>query len=172
MAQSADAGLSKSSGQLTKEQVEALEARRMFLLRTLDLAFAPALIARALAAVGLTAHDLAVATGAHVRTASSWLDEAKPEPKIKVHRERLQALKRVTRFIVDDGTVSYQEADWLREPNGRADLKTPLDLVGEGKWKQAGQLYCDDVAVSVPSMFFPTQDEIEARQHDENVRIR
>jgi hypothetical protein len=133
----------------------------MALLEYLDLAFAPALIAQALVQVGLTAQDLADATGANVRTVSGWLDESRPEPKKRQHQERLRDLKRVARFIVDDGTISFQEADWLRDPHGRADLRTPLKLVGEGEWKEAGRLYCDDVAIAVPPMFQPAGEAKE-----------
>jgi hypothetical protein len=136
----------------------------MGLLELLDLAFAPVLIARALVQVGLTGQDLADATGANVRTVSGWLDESRPEPKKRQHQDRLRDLKRVTRLIVDDGTISYQEADWLREPHGRADLKTPLKLIREGEWKQAGRLYCDDVAISVPPIF-SSEEEIEEEGH-------
>jgi transposase len=135
----------------------------MGLLELLELAFAPALIARALKHVGLTAQDLADATGANVRTVSGWLDESRPEPKKRQHQDRLRDLKRVTRLIVDDGTISYQEADWLREPHGRADLKTPLKLISEDEWKQAGRLYCDDVAIAVPSLF-ASDEEIGAKE--------
>lgn len=157
MAHSVDADLSRVVRSLPPKEVEALQARRMGLLELLELAFAPTLIARALVHVGLTAQDLADATGANVRTVSGWLDESRPEPKKRQHQDRLRDLKRVTRLIVDDGTISYQEADWLREPHGRADLKTPLKLIGEGEWQQAGRLYCDDVAIAVPPIF--TSDE-------------
>ncbi|HEX6204190.1 MAG TPA: hypothetical protein VFZ29_00085 [Solirubrobacterales bacterium] len=148
---------------LEREEIEHLKARRRQLLETLDLAFSPAVIARALVQVGLVPQDLADATGAHVRTVSAWLDESKPEPKKREHQERLRELKRVTRFIVDDGTICLQEVDWLREPHARVDLQTPLQLIRKGEWREAGQLYCDDVAIEIPSIFLPMKVESEER---------
>ena len=172
MAHPIDAGLSRSARPLPQREVEALQGRRMGLLEILDLAFAPALIARALVRVGLTAQDLADATGANVRTVTGWLDDSKPEPKKRRHQECLRDLKRVTRFIVDDGTISYQEADWLREPHGRADLRTPLKLICLGEWRRAGRLYCDDVAIEVPSIFLSNEEEAEERDQDRRLERR
>jgi hypothetical protein len=145
----------RAARQLDSTQRDALRERRKRLLAALDHAFAPARIVGALAEAGLTAGDLAIASGAHERTASAWLDDSRPGPKIKHHQERLRELKLVTRFMVDNGTIAYQEADWLRDPHRGADLKTPLELIHGGEWKLAGRLYCDDVAVEPPAMFLP-----------------
>ena len=120
---------------------------------TLDRALAPGRVAWALAQIGVTAADLAAATGANKRTAATWLDEPLVDPKKKIHQVRLRELKEVTRFIVDDGTIPNQEADWLRHPNRSVDFSTPLDLIREGRWKHAGRLYCEDVAAEVPALF-------------------
>jgi hypothetical protein len=139
-------------------EVNALRRWREGRLAALDGALAPAKIARALTMAGLTAADIAVATGAHERTASSWLDESRPEPKKKLHQERLRDAKRVVRFVVADGTIAYQEADWFRDPNMNADLMTPLELIGQGDWKLAGRIYCEDVSVAIPKMFQGDED--------------
>jgi len=171
MAHPVDADLARTVRPLPPKEVEALQGRRMGLLEYLDLAFAPALIANALVHVGLSAQDLADATGANVRTVTGWLDDSRPEPKKRRHQERLRDLKRVTRFIVDDGTISYQEADWLREPHARADLKTPLKLISEGQWRQVGRLYCDDVAIATPPVFV-AQEEVEEEDGDRRLERR
>lgn len=40
---------------------------------------------------------------------------------------------------------------WLREPNTAADLSTPLELVAEGRWKDAGRIYCEELAAEGPA---------------------
>ncbi len=57
--------------------------------------------------------------------------------------------------MVDDGTIAYQEADWLRYPNRSADFETPLELIAKGKLKEAAYVYGDDVATQVPDEFLP-----------------
>lgn len=144
---------STSIRQMEASEVHALHAWREDRLAALDGALAPGRIVKALAFLGLTGADLAVATGAHERTVSSWLDDSRPEPKKKAHQERLRELKRVARFVVDDGTIVYQEADWLRDPNLNADLLTPLQLIGRDEWRRAGRIYCEDVSIPIPRMF-------------------
>lgn len=124
----------------------------------LDRAFTPGRMAWALARIGLTAADLAASTGANPRTAATWLDEPLIDPKKKIHQVRLRELIEVTRFIVDDGTIPNQEADWLRYPNRSIDFSTPLDLIREGKWKRAGRLYCEDVAAEIPELFMSERE--------------
>jgi nitroreductase len=136
----------------TTDQVE-VEARREALLKQLDQAIAPGWVLLALRAVGLNAADISVAVGANPRTAASWLEEDPPLIKKKRHQQRIRELKEVTRFIVANGVISLQEADWLRDPNRGADFSTPLELIGVGKWQEAGRLYCGDVGAEVPPMF-------------------
>jgi hypothetical protein len=125
----------------------------VFLLGLLDDAIAPGRTVQALAQVGITAEDLAVALTANARTTASWLVGDPKDIRKKQHRERIRQLKEVSRFIVDTGTISGQEADWLRDPNRSADFRTPLDLIRAGRWKEAGRLYCDDVALNPPPQF-------------------
>jgi hypothetical protein len=139
--------------QLNSLEQEEVEAQRLETLQTLDRALSPGRVAWALTQLGVTASDLAVATGANQRTAASWLDEPLADPKKKIHQIRLRELKEVARHIVDDGTIPGQEPDWLRYPNRSADFKTPLDLIRDGEWKRAGRLYCEDVAIDVPVLF-------------------
>lgn len=139
--------------QLNSADLERVEARRKELIATLDGAIAPGRVVKALAIVGLTASDIAVATGANQRTAAGWLDEEHPTIKKKRHQQRLRELKEVARFIVGNGTIAYQEADWLRDPNRAVDFATPLELIGEGQWKEAARIYCDDVVAEVPPIF-------------------
>jgi hypothetical protein len=138
---------------LNSSDQQRIEKRRHELLASLDSAIAPGLVARALTRVGLTASDLAVATGANRRTVTAWLDEAGPAIKKKRHRERLRELKEVTRFIVGNGAIAEQEADWLRDPNRAVDFSTPLELIGQGRWREAARIYCDDVIAKVPRIF-------------------
>jgi hypothetical protein len=138
---------------LNSPDQQQVEDRRRKLLSSLDSAIAPGLVARALVEIGLTASDLAVATGANYRTAMAWLDEPRPTIKKKRHQQRLRELKEVARFIVGNGAVAYQEADWLRDPNRAVDFSTPLELIGEGSWKEAARIYCDDVIAEVPRIF-------------------
>jgi hypothetical protein len=139
--------------QLNSLQQEELEEQRIEMLVILARAIAPGRVAGALALLGITAADLASATGANKRTATTWLDEPFSDPKKMVHQVRLRELKEVVRHIVDDGTIPGQEADWLRYPNRSIDFSTPLDLVREGKWKQAGRLYCEDIGAETPRLF-------------------
>jgi hypothetical protein len=125
----------------------------MQLLTLLDGAIAPGRAVQALAEVGINAEDLAVALKANARTTAIWLTGSPAEIRRKKHRERIRQLKEVTRFIVDTGTITGQEADWLRDPNRSADFRTPLELIRAGHWKEAGRLYCDDIAVEVPPQF-------------------
>jgi hypothetical protein len=125
----------------------------VYLIGLLDAAIAPGRTVQALAEVGITADDLAIALSANSRTTSSWLTGSPAEIRKKRHRERIRQLKEVARFIVDTGTIAGQEADWLRDPNRSADFLTPLELIRAGRWKQAGRLYCDDVATKPPPQF-------------------
>jgi hypothetical protein len=130
-----------------------IQKRREHLLALLDAAIAPGRAVQALAEVGINSEDLAVALRASQRTTAAWLVGPPAEIRKKKHRERIRELKEVTRFIVDTGTIAEQEADWLRDPNRSADFHTPLQLIGEGRWKEAGRLYCDDVAIESPPQF-------------------
>jgi hypothetical protein len=132
---------------------ERVEARRVHLIEVLDRAIAPGRVVPALVEVGLTSADLAVALEASPRTTASWLEEMQPVIKKTVHKERIRELKEVTRFLIANGTIAFQEADWLRDPNRSAGFSTPLELIGQGRWREAGRLYCDDVAAEVPSIF-------------------
>jgi len=119
--------VSQVAEQLHKSPDEAtVEARRKYLVDLLDNAIAPGRVAKALAAIGLTPGDLAVATGAHPRTTAAWLEDADPMIKKRSHQQRLRELKEVTYFVVRNGTIPCQEADWLRDPNRSADFRTPL----------------------------------------------
>lgn len=119
----------------------------------LDGAIAPGRVLNALTAVGINAADLAVATGSHPRTAAAWLEEENPVIKKKSHQQRLRELKEVAYFVVKDGTIACQEADWLRDPHRAVDFATPLQLIGEGHWRKAGRLYAEDVGAEVPPIF-------------------
>ena len=130
-----------------------VESRRKHLIAVLDAAISPGATVLALAEVGVTPADLAVAIGANPRTTASWLSETHPVIKKNRHKQRVRELKEVTRFIVDTGTIALQEADWLRDPNRSADFSTPLELIEEGRWREVGRIYCDEVAVEVPSIF-------------------
>jgi hypothetical protein len=145
--------LSGVAQQLNSADLERVETRRKELTACLDRAIAPGRVVKALAQIGLTASDIAIATGANRRTAAGWLEEDQPAIKKKKHQQRLRELKEVTRFIVGNGAVAYQEADWLRDPNRAVDFTTPLELIRDGGWKVAGRIYCDDVVAEVPSIF-------------------
>lgn len=149
----APSGARPQADELSRAQVEDFENRRREVLGFLDGAFAPNRVAQALVQAGLTPADLATATGANVRTVASWLDRPEPGPRKELHRRRLRELKEVTRFIVENGTIAYQEADWLRDPNRSADFDTPLELIAKGEWQRAGRAFCDDVAAKIPSVF-------------------
>lgn len=138
---------------LNSPDQEQVEGRRLHLLAVLNKAFAPGRVVEALAEAGINASDLAVATGANRRTTASWLDADSPVIKKKKHQQRLRELKEVTRYIVGNGAIAGQEADWLRDPNRAVDFSTPLELVGEGRWKEAARIYCDDVVAEVPAIF-------------------
>lgn len=116
-------------------------------------------------AVGLTAGDFSVALTASPRTVMAWLEESVPPIKKASHKDRLRDLLEVARFIVDDGTIAFQEADWLRDPHRMADFATPLELIGEERWQEAGRLYCDDVAIKPPRQFRSDPVERGKRKH-------
>jgi hypothetical protein len=117
----------------------------------------------ALAVAELTPADLAVATGAHPRTAASWFEDPETPPRKNEHRRRLSELKEVLQFMVANGTIAYQEADWLRHPNRLADFQTPLELIGEGEWKRAVRIFCDDVAAKVPKEYLDDDPQGSSR---------
>jgi hypothetical protein len=129
------------------------DRRRKELSEALHHAYAPARVVEALAAAGLTANDLSKATGANPRTAALWLEDRDAVIKKKRHQQRIRELKEVTYFVVRNGMIPCQEADWLRDPNRSVDFSTPLELIGEGRWREAGRLYADDVGVEVPKVF-------------------
>lgn len=145
--------MSEATTQLNSSDQEQVEARRLHLLGTLDRAIAPGRTVLALTEVGLTHLDLAVAIGANPRTTATWLEEDLPIVKKKIHKQRIRELKEVSRFIVADGTITFQEADWLRDPHRAVEFVTPLELIGQGRWKEAGRLYCGDVSAETPSIF-------------------
>lgn len=142
------------------------------MLALLDHAYAPYLMVKALAEVGLTASDLAVAVGSNVRTASSWLDDEKGAPKKKSHQERLRELKELVCFMVHDGTIAYQEADWLRHPNRSADFETPLQLIARGELTTAAYVYGDDVAAKIPEELLPRAERREGAKERLRRRAR
>lgn len=144
--------------QSNRTSASDVQKRRVYLIGLLDEAIAPGRTVQALAQVGITAEDVAVALSANARTTASWLTGSPKEIRKKKHRERIRQLKEVTRFIVDTGTIAGQEADWLRDPNRSADFRTPLELIRAGRWKEAGRLYCDDVAVKPPPQFLGDDD--------------
>ena len=146
--------MSQVAEQLNKSPDEAtVEARRKHLVGLLDNAIAPTRVVKALADIGLGPNDLSVATGAHPRTVAVWLEDPNPVIKKKTHQQRLRELKEVAYFVVRNGTIPCQEADWLRDPNRSVDFSTPLELIGEGRWREAGRLYANDVAAELPPIF-------------------
>jgi hypothetical protein len=159
--------LSEATTQLNSSDQDQVEARRLHLVALLDAAIAPGRTVLALAEVGLTSLDLAIAIGANPRTTSSWLEEDLPVIKKNIHKQRIRELKEVTRFIVADGTITFQEADWLRDPHRAVEFATPIELIGQGRWKEAGRLYCDDVSIGTPSIFREDRQSprIEATRH-------
>jgi len=132
---------------------EGVESRRQRFMELLDAVESPAAAVHALAEVGITASDLAVATGAHPRTTARWCASASPRIRKKVHRQRVRELMEVTRFIVADRTISFQEAVWLRDPSRAADLSSPLELVAEGRWNEVGRIYCEEFAAEGSATF-------------------
>jgi hypothetical protein len=145
--------LPEIDAKLNSARLHYLQERRERLLALLDVAIAPGRIVQALAGVGITAEDLAIALAANPRTTAAWLTGPAAEIRKKSHKERIRELKEVTRFVIDTGTIAEQEADWLRDPNRSADFRSPLELIREGDWKEAGRLYCDDVSIEVPPQF-------------------
>ena len=133
--------------------LDSIQGRRDHLVALLDAAIAPGRAVQALAEVGVNPEDLSIALQANARTTASWLSGPPADIRKKRHRERIRDLKEVTRFIVNTGTIAAQEADWLRDPNRSVDFRTPLELIGDGDWKRAGRLYCEETAVETPSQF-------------------
>jgi hypothetical protein len=74
-------------------------------------------------------------------------------PRQHLYRLRLRELKEVMRFIIDNGAIALQEADWLRDPNRFTDFNTPLALIARGEWKRAARAYCEEVGEPPPSIF-------------------
>ncbi|HEX6205871.1 MAG TPA: hypothetical protein VFZ29_08710 [Solirubrobacterales bacterium] len=162
--------MSEATTQLNSSDQEQVEARRLHLLATLDKAIAPGRAALALTEVGLTHLDLAVAIEANPRTTATWLEGDLPVVKKNIHKQRIRELKEVTRFIVADGTIALQEADWLRDPHRAAEFVTPLELIGQGRWKEAGRLYGSDVSAKAPSIFQEDRQEQQASRTETSQR--
>lgn len=163
--------MSATERQLNTAQQAKLESRREQLLTALESSYKPALIIRALVSAEMSASDLAVATGAHQRTAAAWIEDPEIPPRKIEHRQRLDELKEVLQFMIANGTIAYQEVDWLRYRNRLAGFKSPLELIRHGDWKRVVRIYCDDVAAPVPKEFLPeTLDENDPKP-DGSVRL-
>lgn len=119
----------------------------------------------------LTPSDLATATGAHLRTAAAWFEDPETPPRKKEHKRRLRELKEVLQFMVANGTIAYQEADWLRHPNRLADFHTPLELIGGGEWKRVVRIFCDDVAAKVPREYLDDDDPQGSSRSDQTMLL-
>jgi hypothetical protein len=85
----------------------------------------------------LTARDLAIATGAHERTAKKW--EASPDIEIQErYATRLHGLTAVLEAM-DGLSLSFVQA-WLRMPKPELDGLSPREALGQGRWDEVLQL--------------------------------
>lgn len=93
----------------------------------------PSRLRRAVEQTDLDQADIARLLGTNPRTVSRWLqDESEPRPEA---RRRLLEVVAVLEHL--SGVLKPRAAhDWLFSPNGMLDHHKPIDLLGEGQFRQ------------------------------------
>jgi hypothetical protein len=90
-------------------------------------------IIAALREFGLDATDLAMGTGADVRTVRRWLEDDQSSPN-RTYEQSLGNLRVVVLYILQRrGLPPDRIAQWLRMPNVELDFEAPLAALAEGR---------------------------------------
>jgi len=85
---------------------------------------------------GLSAMDIARATGAHETTVRAWLrDKSSPSG---VHAERLGELSSIVERLVRVMEASYVPV-WMRKPIPLLDDDKPADVIARGEYRRVSQ---------------------------------
>lgn len=129
---------------MKSEKVARLEKTR----RELESARGPGDIANLLnTRLTFTPADLSVATGAYWRTARGWLEPEGQPPENYEHRHKLDQLKALVILILEDGTIAEGMVEWFRGPTRSLGYRAPLELIGDGRWKEAGSSLCEEIGI-------------------------
>jgi uncharacterized protein (DUF2384 family) len=95
---------------------------------------------RRVKALGIDAADIARVTGAARATVSSWM-RATRRPGV-AHRERLLELVAIVDRLTDVMDEDYV-AIWLQKPLPALDDDTPLDALGDGRYRSVSRLVAE-----------------------------
>ena len=97
--------------------------------------------------LAFTPEDLSVATGAYWRTVRGWLDSEWQSPENDEHRQKLVQLKTLVSLILEDGTIAEGLVEWFRDPLRNLGYRAPLELIGDGRWKEAGSSLYEEIGI-------------------------
>jgi len=95
---------------------------------------------RRVKALGIDASDISRVTGAARATVSSWM-RATRRPGA-AHRERLLELVAIVDRLVDVMDEDYV-AIWLQKPLPALNDDTPLDALGDGRYRSVSELVAE-----------------------------
>jgi uncharacterized protein (DUF2384 family) len=77
--------------------------------------------------------DIARVSGTHPRTVARWqADDAVPRRDAEERLLELKAVVELLRRVMSDSTARV----WLRTPNPDLDYEKPLDLIGQGRFRE------------------------------------
>lgn len=129
---------------MKSEKVARLEKTR----RELESAGGPEDIAKLLnTRLAFTPADLSVATGAYWTTVRGWLEPEGQPPESYEHRRKLDRLKALVILILEDGTIAEDLVEWFRDPLRNLGYRAPLELIGDGRWKEVGSSLCEEIGI-------------------------
>jgi hypothetical protein len=129
---------------MKSEKVARLEKTR----RELESARGPGDMAKLLnTRLAFTPEDLSVATGAYERTVRGWLEPEGQPPESYEHRRKLDQLKALVILILEDGTIAEDLMEWFRDPLRNLGYRAPLELIGDGRWKEVGSSLCEEIGI-------------------------
>lgn len=129
---------------MKSEKVARLEKIR----RELESAREPGDMAKLLnTRLAFTPEDMSVATGAYGRTVRGWLEpEGQPSESYE-HRRKLDQLRALVILILEDGTIAEDLVEWFRDPLRNLGYRAPLELIGDGRWKEVGSSLCEEIGI-------------------------
>lgn len=147
---------------MKSEKVARLEKTR----RELESARGPGDVAKLLnTRLAFTPEDLSVATGAYSRTVRGWLDSERQSPEDDEHRQKLVQLKTIVILVLEDGTIAEDLVEWFRDPLRNLGYRAPLELIGDGRWKEVGGSLCEEIGI--PKAVRPQEFRPDPLSHHE-----